>query len=294
MRIDILTNVQPIVAGDEIAISTRLETWEKFTTLGYGVYVVEPVQRTLAAFVPITSGFDYDWTADVVGQQVVFQVILYPAVHGAFSDPVTINPAAAELVTPEDGQLLHAGSPFTFSWTQTPPAPNSYRLRFSTDGAQTFPQLGGDIPGNLDHVTHDVPATPTQNGLVRLEGVFTGFDPIFNPPIGVKTTDQIVLHVGTPAPWHVGENGTVHWDVAGSVDHYKIELTRNGGQSWTTLASNVPGTQHHFTVGVDPPVSTSCRVRVTAVGPQGSTVATSGVFHIMGSPPHRGGRNPRD
>jgi hypothetical protein len=98
----------------------------------------------------------------------------------------------------------------------------------------------------------------------------------------------------TPAAWHIGENGTVNWEVAGQVDHYKVDLTRNGGQSWTTLASDIPGNQHHLTVGVDPPASASAHVRVEAFGPTGNVIATSGAFHIGGGPPHRGRRNSRD
>jgi hypothetical protein len=294
VRIDVHTNVQPIVAGDDISISIHLDTWEKLSTLGYGVAVSMPAQRTIATFVPITSGFDYPWTADVVGQQVVFQVILYPVVHSGLSAPVTINPAVPVLTAPADEELLHAGSQYTFRWTQVPPAPTHYRLRFSTDGAQTFPELGDDFSGSVDHVTRTVPGTPTDHGLVRLEGLWPGFDPLFDPPISVKTTDQIVLHVGTPPPWHIGEDGTVNWTAAGDVDHFEVELTRDGGQSWTTLASNVPGSQHHLTVGVDPPVSTHCRVRVHAFGAAHSTTALSGVFRITGAPVRHGRQGPRD
>jgi hypothetical protein len=294
MRVDVHANVQPIVAGDDISISIHLDTWEAFSTLGYGVAVAMPVQRTLATFVPITSGFDYPWTADVVGPQVVFQATLYPIAHSAFSAPVTITPSVPVLTAPEDGELLHAGSPYTFRWTQVPPAPTSYRLRFSTDGAQTFPELGNDFPGNVDQVTRTVPGTPTEHGLVRLEGLWPLFDPLFDSPINVRTTDAIVLHVGTPPPWHVGEDGTVHWTAAGDVDHFKVDLTRNGGQSWTPLAANVPGSQHHLTVGVDPPVSVHCRVRVEAFGPGHSTIATSGVFRIGAAPARHGGSPPRD
>ena len=294
MRIDIHTNVQPIVAGDDISISIHLDTWEQFSTLGYGVSVSMPVQRTLATFVPITSGFDYPWTVDVVGQQVVFQVTLYPIAHSAFSPPVTITPFIPVLTSPEEDELMHAGGPYTFRWTQVPPAPANYRLRFSTDGAQTFPELGNDFAGNVDHVTRTIPGTPTDQGRVRLEGLWPGFDPLFNPPIHVKTTDEIVLHVGTPPPWHIGEDGTVNWTAAGDVDHFTVELTRNGGQSWTTLASNVPGSQHHLTVGVDPPASISCRVRVEAFGGGRSKTAVSGPFHIVGAPARHGGSRPRD
>jgi hypothetical protein len=294
MRIDIHTNVQPIVAGDDISISIHLETWEAVSTLGYGVALAMPVQRTLASFVPIFRGFDYGWTADVVGQQVVFQVTLYPAVHSDFSNPVTVTPAVPVLTAPADDELLHAGSPYTFRWTQVPPAPTNYRLRFSTDGAQTFPELGADFSGNADHVTRTIPGAPTDHGLVRLEGLWPGFDPLFDPPIGVRTTSEVVLHVFTPATWHIGEEGSLSWDAVGNVDHFKVDFSRDGGHTWTTLAANVAGSERHLTVPIEPPASTSCRVRVTAFGGGHSTSATSGNFRVAGVPPHHGGRGPRD
>ena len=292
MRIELLTNVQPITAGDDIAIAIHPDAWEIATTMYYRIETSQPVNRTIAGFVS-PFNLEYDWIVDVIGDPVVFMVSAFPIFHSAFSDPVLISPAAAEITAPEEGELMAAGSQYTFRWTQTPPNPTSYRLRFSTDNAQTFPELGPDFSGNVDHITRTVPVTPTTQGLVELEGIFPQFDPIFNPPIPV-TTDKPVLHVGTPPPWHVGENGTVNWTVAGNADHFKVELSRNGGQSWTTIGANVPGTQHHLTVGVDPPVSNNCHARVTAVGPHGTVSATSGPFHIVGGPPHRGGRNPRD
>jgi hypothetical protein len=292
IRID--TNTQPIFAGDDITIAIGFDTWEAVSTLGYGVSISMPVQRTLATFVPFWKGPEFPWHVDAVGQQVVFQVTAYPIAHSAFSDPVTILPVAPELVAPVENEVLHAGSPYTFRWNQIPPSPEHYRLRFSTDGAQTFPELGGDFAGNVEEVTRTVPPTASDQGRVRLEGLWTGFDPVFNHPIDVKTTDEILLHVGTPPLWQIGEDGTVNWTVVGDVDHYKVDLTRDGGQSWAPLASNVPGTQHHLTVGVDPPASTHCRVRVEAFGGGHTTTATSGVFHIGGRPPHHGGHGPRD
>jgi hypothetical protein len=293
VRISLNTNLDSIVAGDDISIVIHPDAWEIATTLYYRIETSQPVQHTIASVVS-PFNLEYDWTVDVIGNPVVFQVSAFPVFHSAFSDPVLISPAAPELTAPTDGELMAAGSPYTFRWTQKPPKPSSYRLRFSTDNAQTFPELGNDFSGDVDHTTRNVPATPTSHGLVRLEGIFPQFDPIFDPPLHVTTTDRPILHVGTPAPWYVGEDGTVHWTTAGAVDHFKVELSRNGGQSWTTLADNVAGAQHHLTVGVDPPVSNSCRVRVEAFGPNGTATAVSGTFHIVGRPPRRGGRGPRD
>ena len=292
MDVQLLTNLQPIFAGDEITIQIGPDPWEAFSTFYYRIETVSP--DTTIASVVSPFNLEYDWKVNVFGQAVVFKVTAFPIVHSGFSDPVTIFPLPPEIVAPRENEVLHAGGPFTFRWTQTPPSPPSYRLRFSTDNALTFPELGSDIPGSLDQVTRNVPAAPTEQGLVRLEGLFPGFDPTFNDPIHVTTTDKVLLHVATPPEWVIGENGTVNWEVEGEADHYKVDLTRNGGQSWTTLASDVPGSQHHLTVGVDPPASTNAHVRVEAFGPTGSVFATSGAFRIGGRPPHRGGRNPRD
>lgn len=293
MQVNIHKNLDDIVAGDDISIVISPEAWEIATTLYYRIETSQPVNRTIASVVS-PFNLEYDWTVDIIGNPVVFMVTAFPIVHSGFSDPFLISPAAAEITAPTEGELMAAGSPYTFRWTQKPPNPTSYRLRFSTDNAQTFPELGGDFSGNVDQITRGVPATPTTEGLVRLEGIFPQFDPISNPPIPVATTAKPVLHVGTPASWHIGENGTVNWEVAGEVDHFKVDLSRNGGQSWTTLAADVPGSQHHLTVGVDPPVSTNAHVRVEAFGSAGTTIATTGAFHIVAAPPHRGGRHPRD
>ena len=293
MHIDIHKNLDDIVAGDDISIVISPDLWEVWTTVYYRIETSQPVNRTIASFVS-PFNLEYDWTVDIIGNPVVFMVTAFPIVHSGFSDPFVISPLPPEIAAPTDGELMAAGSPYTFRWTQKPPNPTSYRLRFSTDNALTFPELGGDFPGNVDQITRTVPATPTTEGLVRLEANFPQFDPVFNEPIPVTTTAKPILHVATPAAWHIGENGTVNWTVAGAVDHFKVDLSRNGGQSWTTLAADVPGGQHHLTVGVDPPASTNARVRVEAFGSSGTTIATTGAFHIVGGPPHRGGRHPRD
>ena len=293
MKVTINKNLDTIVAGDDISIVIHPEAWEIASTIYYRIETAQPVNRTIAGFVS-PFNLEYDWIVDVIGDPVVFMVTAFPIVHSGFSDPVHISPAAAEITAPTDGELMAAGSQYTFRWTQKPPNPTSYRLRFSTDNAQTFPELGNDFSGNVDHITRNVPATPTTQGLVELEGIFPQFDPISNHPIHVTTTDKPVLHVGTPPTWHIGEDGTVNWTAAGDIDHFKVQLSRNGGQSWTTLVENVASNQHHLTVGVDPPVSTNCRVRVEAFGPHGTTIASCGRFHIAGVPPHHGGHGPRD
>lgn len=295
MRVSLHTNVQPIVAGDDITIAIHVDTWEAFSTVYYTIETVAPA-KTIASFVS-PFNLEYDWTVDVVGVAVVFKVTAFPIVHSAMTSPVTIFPAAAKIIAPADNEQLHAGSPYTFRWKQTPPVPPSYRLRFSTDGAQTFPELGGVFSGGVDSVTRNVPTPPTDQGRVRLEGLFTGFAPVFNPPIEVRTTDKTILHVIQPNPptrWPIGEDATISWDAAGDVDHFSVALSRDGGHQWTTLASTVAGTERRLTIAVSPPASANCRVKVEAFGAAGSTIAEGGVFHIAGAPPRRDGHGPRD
>src|SRR5262249_25553927 len=110
VNVQLRTNLQPIAAGDEITIAIGVDWWAIPTTVGYSITALTPAQHTVASYV-FPTNVEYDWVVDVVGQQVVFQVTTLPIPRSAFSDPVLILPATAELTAPHDGQQLAAGAP---------------------------------------------------------------------------------------------------------------------------------------------------------------------------------------
>jgi len=286
MRVDILTNTQPVIASDVITIAIRPDTSD----------LVAPRKTIASMLTPFN--LEFDWTVDEVGNELVVEAVAHGAfglvTHSDFSDPFLVQPDPPNVTAPAEGDVLSAGNAFEFKWTQNAPNPDSYRLFFSRDGGQTFEVLGADVPGSHRTVSRTIPAQPTDDGLVIVEGLTTGFPGSHREGTSVKTVSGPVLAVTKPvagALWHIDGDATVEWSVAGSFDGFEVDLSRDAGQTWTTIASNLGGSIRRITVGVDAPQSQHARVRVKGTGPAGSRTAESGTFRIQ--LPHVG-RHPRD
>jgi choice-of-anchor B domain-containing protein len=84
---------------------------------------------------------------------------------------------------------------------------------------------------------------------------------------GVRHAPSLVLHRPSDATtFRPGRNNTVQWTLRGVSDGVKIELSRDGGETWTTLSEHAPNTGFFDWTGTTTgaPV-TRARVRVTSV-----------------------------
>ena len=70
------------------------------------------------------------------------------------------------------------------------------------------------------------------------------------------------------ATWSVGESRNITWNSCGTcaVYEHRVELSRNGGSTWTTIAT-VGGEARSTGWTVTGPTSTDCLIRVVAVNP---------------------------
>jgi subtilisin-like proprotein convertase family protein len=116
---------------------------------------------------------------------------------------------------------------------------------------------------------------------------------------GVNTADATLTVVGGTGPfrvtsqssnvtWPIGSTQTVNWDVAGTTANgintanVAIELTTNGGATWSTLVTSTPNDgSHAFTVTGSP--TTSGRLRVRAINNIYYAVAP-GTISLTGTP----------
>ena len=286
MRVDIQTNTTPIRAGDEVMIDFH-PIWTDIGTLYYSVHLSfdggRSFPRTIAASVSIFDG-RYAWTVDVIGNGLIVQVRghLILGTKLAMSDPFTIVPSTPFITSPRENERVSVAGPTRVEWEQIPPQPDTYTIFCSRDGG-TFQQLATNFPGSSRHRDVTFPGPATDQATLRLSGGFPGFTPLSHD-VAIRLTDGPLVRVTSPntrVNWRMGDTARIAWSVVGSVDSFTIQLSRNNGQSWTTVASNVSGAQREFTCPVDPPASESCKVRVTAHW-SGGTVSDQSdtVFHI--------------
>jgi hypothetical protein len=285
VRIAIETNTTPIRAGDDITIDFH-PTWPDFGIVYYSVHLSfdggQTFPRTLAAqlFVP-----KFNWTVDAIGTGLRILVVGYrPVLARRARSPIfTVVPSTPFVTAPVANERLSLAGPTTVHWEQIPPQPSQYTISCSHDGGTTFQDLTSPS-GAARSSAVTFPGPATDHATLRLSGRFVGFQADFFHDVPIRLADEAIVHVTSPytnAIWHLGDTGRIAWSHVGPVDHFSIELSRNNGQSWTMVASNVSGAQREFMCPVDPPTSESCKVRVKAHWSGGSVSDVSDhVFHI--------------
>lgn len=173
----------------------------------------------------------------------------------------TLSPASGSGLQLSNGELTHTQpkamsngqAAFSFSWT-APNTPGLYTLRAAGNAVNNNGSTSGDFWNFLS------PVTLTVAGITVLE------------PNGGET-------------WCAGSTRTIRWNSVG-VDYVTIELSSNGGQSWTSLATNVPASagSWSWSIPANQPSGAQYRIRIVDASDAQLFDASDGNFSISGPP----------
>jgi hypothetical protein len=80
--------------------------------------------------------------------------------------------------------------------------------------------------------------------------------------------------------WPIRSIQPIRWSATGITENVKIELSRNGGQTWTTILGSTvnDGTENWTVTG---PTTTQARVRITSLNEPAAVDASNGNFTIQ-------------
>mgnify|MGYP001773232660 CR=1 FL=1 len=173
----------------------------------------------------------------------------------------TLSPASGSGLQLSNGELTHTQpktmnngqAAFSFTWT-APNSPGLYTLRAAGNAVNNNGNTSGDFWNFLS------PVTLTVAGITVLE------------PNGGET-------------WCAGSTKTIRWNSVG-VDYVTIELSANAGQSWTTLATNVPASagSWSWSIPANQQPGSQYRIRVVDASDAQLFDASDGNFSISGPP----------
>ncbi|GBD07688.1 Endoglucanase C [bacterium HR21] len=173
----------------------------------------------------------------------------------------SLSPASGSGLQLSNGELTHTQpktmsngqAAFSFSWT-APSTPGLYTLRAAGNAVNNNGNNSGDFWNFLS------PVTLTVAGITVLE------------PNGGET-------------WCAGSTKTIRWNSVG-VDNVTIELSANGGQSWTTLATNVPASagSWSWSIPANQPPGSQYRIRIVDAADAQLFDVSDGNFSISGPP----------
>lgn len=175
------------------------------------------------------------------------------------------------MTAPNTAVTWGTGSTRTVAWTHNLETAETVDVAFSPDAGATWVAVAAGIvnaTATTGSWTGSMPAIPTTQGLVRVSQS--------SDPVSVDVSDVLftlnapVITVTAPntnVNWTVGSNRSVNWTHnLGTGESVQIELSRDGGTTWTPLATdhansgNTSGTLSWVVTG---PATTAARVRVT-------------------------------
>jgi hypothetical protein len=235
--------------------------------------------ETLATAAPNTGGFAWTVSEPVASSAVVrISCSAGASTATASSGAFQIVAPTVNVTAPGAGTSWFVGTAMTIAWTGSLPAGDTMRIDLSRDGGGTFETLAAAAP-NSGSFAWVVTGPVTAGALVRVSSNGSG---IASDATGLFSIVLASVAVSSPAEgaaWLVGTTHTITWsDDLPAADTMRIELSRDGGASYETLAAAVPNTGS-FTWTVGSAASANARVRVAWNGPA-PAAASSATFTI--------------
>jgi subtilisin family serine protease len=243
-----LSNVSATLSGSlERTTTTDATGAYSFTGLpAGGNYAVTPAfaGRVFAPQSRTWSGLAADQSGDFVGSQAL--------------------PVVA--VTAPTGTLI-AGVPASIRWTAT--NATAFDVLVSTDAGASYVAVSGctGLPATQTSCTWTAPGPAAPQARIRVVGrstsALTGWGEAI---VAIITPVVSVTAPNTATNWAINSVQSITWTHnLGAGSSVRIDLSRDGGQTWATLAAAVPNSgtasgQYDWTVSGA--LSASCRIRV--------------------------------
>lgn len=234
---------------------------------------------TVAADVPNTGTFA--WTVSgSPSTQAIVKVKAHDFPVDDTSDSVffLIGPGVT-IISPNGGEELRVGTDTTLRWASQGLG-STVNIELSRNGGTSWEPLFAATANDGQEVWR-VTGPDTSNARLRISAgtnaaVFDVSDSTFR-----IVTPQVL--VGTPnggESWTVNAIQTIEWDAPGVTGFLKIELTRNGGQTWETIIASTEndGSADWTATG---PGTTNARIRISSLADPSVRDESDGPFALV-------------
>ena len=184
------------------------------------------------------------------------------------------------LLSPNGGEVIPSGSPYTIEWG-APPEAETFKLKFSPDNGATWELIEEELAGTS--YDSEVPTFFTKNQTNCLIKV-VGYD-ASGAKVGADKSDGTftiaVLTVTSPNGGEVvpsGDTYDIEWETNGTeseVESVELFYSRDGGTTWKLIEEALignPGT-YEWTVPAQKKNLKNCLVKVKALDVSGNKVA---------------------
>ncbi len=194
--------------------------------------------------------------------------------------PFTIVTPSLQVTTPRPGDVLRTGQRVNLAWKSTA-VTGRVKIELSRDGGDTWETLF-ETTANDGTESWTVTGAETQEALLRITAAEMAqtVQDVTDDTFEIVTPTLTVTAANGAEEWVVDTAREITWDSENLGGSVKVELTRNGGQTWETLFGSVPN-NGKVTWRVTGPGTGSARVRVSSLTDASATDESDGPFTII-------------
>ena len=193
-----------------------------------------------------------------------------PTVFDVSDVSFTIAPRVT-VTAPNTAVTWGAGSTRTVTWTHNLGTAELVNIDVSVDNGATWLPLASGVANTTATAGSRavrMPTTITTQALIRVSPVSYPADgDVSNVPFTLAAPAITVTAPNTNVNWSIGSLRSINWSHnLGTLESVNVEISRDGGNSWTTLASGVTNSGNAsgtFSWTVTGPATTTARIRVT-------------------------------
>lgn len=176
------------------------------------------------------------------------------------------------VTAPNTAIVWALGSRREITWTHNLGATSNVRLEVSRDNGTSWEVLASSVPNTsatAGAFVWLVTGPTTTSARVRVTWTDGPANDISDLAFSIVAPMVAVTAPNTNVNWVIGATQNIRWSHnLGPIDTMRVELSRDNGVSWTTLAANVPNNPSAGTYAwtVTGPVTDGVRVRVSQSG----------------------------
>ena len=171
-------------------------------------------------------------------------------------------PGSITVTSPNGGENWLITSVNNITWTSSNVA--NVKIDYSTNSGASWINIASNVSAASGIYYWTIPNTQTSSALVRVyDAADSTVGDTSNNVFSINPAPVIVLTSPIGGEnWFIDSTYNVTWASSG-IDSIKIELTTDGGTSWTNLVNSYPAVNRSFSWKVVSNISSQCKIRIS-------------------------------
>jgi len=183
------------------------------------------------------------------------------------------------VTAPNTAVTYYVNNSYNITWNSAYLSSSFVKIEYSTDNGANWITITSSV-SNTGSYTWLVPNTPSLYCLVRVSDYGNNLtNDVSNVNFIISAPTITVNSPNGGENWTGCSSQTISWSKQGTSNNDKIEVSYDGGTTWSTIISSTSGTSYTWTVPNTP--SNNCLIRVTDVSIPAATDVSNAAFHII-------------